>query len=127
MQSSAGDIGSNGVLWKPIMTVASGPPPAGVHIQDVAEAHIKALDPSIPDGAKYLLVGKKTTWKEVAEILHRDYPNVSTKVTAEAGEGYMPFDASKAERELGMNWRSWEEMIHELMDQQLGFIKESKV
>lgn len=127
MQSSAGEIGSNGVLWKPIMTGVSGPSPAGVHIQDVAEAHIKALSPSIPDGSKYLLVGKKTTWKEVAEILHRDYPNLGAKVTAEAGEGYMPFDASKAEQELGMNWRSWEEMIHEVTDQQLGFFKGSKV
>jgi nucleoside-diphosphate-sugar epimerase len=127
VQSSPDEIGSNGVLWKLIMTGTFGRSVAGVHIQDVAEAHIKALNPDIPDGAKYLLVGKPITWKEVAQIVSRDYPNVAIKISMEAEGGTMPCDNTKTEQELGMKWRSWEQMIHEVMDQQLGLVKESTI
>ncbi|KFY83537.1 hypothetical protein V498_07998 [Pseudogymnoascus sp. VKM F-4517 (FW-2822)] len=127
VQSSPDEIGSNGVLWKLIMTGTFSPSVAGVHIQDVAEAHIKALNPDIPDGAKYLLVGKPITWKEVAQIMDRDYPNVGIKISMEAEGGTMPCDNTKTEQELGMKWRSWEQMIHEVMDQQLGLVKESTI
>jgi nucleoside-diphosphate-sugar epimerase len=123
VQSSADELGSNGVLWGPIMTGTPGAQSFGVHVEDVAEAHIKALDPSIPNGAKYLLDGERTTWKEVAQIVHRDYPNAGAKIRLEAEGGAPPVDTSKAEQELGMKWRSWDQMIHELMDQQLDFIK----
>lgn len=123
VQTSAEEgIGSNGVLWKPVMTGILGSPASGVHIEDVAEAHVKALSPNIPNGAKYLLAGKRTTWKEVAQIVHRDYPNVGAKISVETEVGSFPLDTSKAEQELGMKWRSWEQMIHEVMDQQLGLI-----
>lgn len=124
VQTSSDDgIGSNGVLWKPIMTGILGAMSAGVHIQDVAEAHVKALDPKIPDGSKYLLAGKQSDWKGVAQIVHRDYPNLGAKISVEAEGGLLPFDASKAEKDLGMNWRSWEQMIHEVVDQQLALAK----
>lgn len=129
LQSSSGDIasGSNGVLWGPIMSGVLTSSLAGVHVQDVAEAHVKALNPNIPDGAKYLLAGTKTTWKEIARVVHRDYPNAGAKISPEAEGGTFPFDASKAEQELGIKWRSWEQMIHEVMDQQLGLIKKDSV
>ncbi|KAF3384576.1 hypothetical protein F1880_001794 [Penicillium rolfsii] len=125
VQSSLEELGSNGILWKPIMTGNTGPSVAGVHIQDVAEAHVKALNPDIPDGSKYLLSAKPTTWKEIAQIVHRDYPHVGAKFSLEAEGGTPPFDNTKAERELGMKWRSWEQIIHDVMDQQLGLIKKS--
>ncbi|GIC92803.1 uncharacterized protein Aud_009276 [Aspergillus udagawae] len=127
VQSSSDEIGSNSVLWKPIMTGNFGRSVAGVHIQDVAEAHIKVLNPDIPDGSKYLLAGKPITWKEVAQIVHRDYPNVGTKISMDAEGGTVPYDNTKAEQELGMKWRSWEQMIHEVMDQQLGLVKEPTI
>ncbi|EAW16695.1 uncharacterized protein NFIA_060510 [Aspergillus fischeri NRRL 181] len=41
----------------------------GVHIDDAVEGHLKALDPAIPDGSKYLLTGKGGTWKEVVDVV----------------------------------------------------------
>ncbi|CEJ53952.1 hypothetical protein PMG11_00283 [Penicillium brasilianum] len=123
VQTSPEDIGSNGVLWKAIMTGDLSDASIGVHVQDVAEAHVKALDPKVPDGAKYLLAGKKSDWKGVAQIVHRDYPNLGAKISVEAEGGLLPFDTTKAEKELGMNWRSWEQMIHEVVDQQLSLAK----
>ena len=55
----------------------------GVHVQDVADAHIRALSPEISDGSKYLLIGQKTSWKEIAQIVHRisgqKYPSIWRK------------------------------------------------
>ncbi|KAJ5111638.1 hypothetical protein N7532_002173 [Penicillium argentinense] len=101
VQSSPDEIGSNSVLWKPIMTGTFGRSVAGVHIQDVAEAHIKALNPDIPDGSKYLLAGKPITWKDVAQIVHRDYPNVGTKISMEVEGEQCPTTTPKQSKNLG--------------------------
>lgn len=125
VQTSAKDIekGSNAGLWKGIMAGVATPMVTGVHIQDVADAQIKALSPSIPDGSKYLISGNKASWKEIAQIVRRDYPNIGAKIATELeieGES-MPMDTSKAEKELGIKWRSLEEMVHDLLDRQLEF------
>lgn len=125
VQTSAEEVqtGTNGILWG---TVMGGVPLAGisgVHVQDVAEAHIKALDPKIKDGSKYLLSGPQTTWKDIARIVHEAYPNVGAKITEQAEGASLPVDTTKAESELGIHWRSWEEIVRIVMDQQLGFLK----
>ncbi|KAJ5403720.1 hypothetical protein N7509_003591 [Penicillium cosmopolitanum] len=125
VQTSAKDIekGSNAGLWKGIMAGVATPMVTGVHIQDVADAQIKALSPSIPDGSKYLISGNKASWKEIAQIVRRDYPNIGAKIATELeieGES-TPMDTSKAEKELGIKWRSLEEMVHDLLDRQLEF------
>ncbi|OQD60249.1 hypothetical protein PENPOL_c026G07640 [Penicillium polonicum] len=126
VQTSAQEVqtGSNGILWG---TVMGGVPLGGirgVHIQDVAEAHIKVLDPKIKDGSKYLLSAPSTTWKDVARIALKAYPNVGAKITEEVeGTPAMPTDTTKAEVELGMQWRSWDEIVRSVMDQQLGFLQ----
>lgn len=127
VQASAEGIrsGSNGVIWRGVMegTAAGGTSITGVHVQDVAEAQIKALGPKIKDGSKYLLAGKPTTWKDVARIVHKYYPDIGAKLTEDAEGASTPTDTSKAENELGMQWRSWEEIVRSIMDQQLGFLR----
>ncbi|OGE55284.1 hypothetical protein PENARI_c004G04769 [Penicillium arizonense] len=122
MQTSAEEVatGSNGLLWSLVM---QGNPAGsnGVHIQDVAEAHIKVLDPEIPDGSKYLLAGPMATGSEIASIVKKLYPDSGAKITEDIQLSPMPVDTAKAEAELGIQWRSWEAMVKEVMDQQLGF------
>ncbi|GLA34091.1 hypothetical protein AnigIFM63309_005511 [Aspergillus niger] len=123
MQTAANEtLGSNGIIWGSVMGGVPLGGITGVHIQDVAEAHIKSLDPKIQNGSKYLISGPQTTWKEVARIVHEFYPNVGVKLTESAEGGSMPTDTTKAEVELGMKWRPWEEMVRGVMDQQLGFL-----
>ncbi|KAE8321375.1 NAD(P)-binding protein [Aspergillus sergii] len=125
VQSSAEEVqaGSNGILWGSVMGGVPMAAITGVHIQDVAQAHIKALDPKIKDGSKYLISGPPTTWKEIARIVHTAYPNVGAKITEQAEGASLPVDTSKAENELGIHWRSWEGIVRSVMDQQLGFLK----
>ncbi|CAG8893371.1 unnamed protein product [Penicillium egyptiacum] len=125
MQTSAEGIrgGSNGALWGFIM---EGNPTGfltGVHVQDVAEAHIRALDPKIVDGSKYLLAGKSITGPEVARFMQRLYPDAGAAVTEDAQGVSSPVNTTKAEAELGIKWRSFEVMVQEVIDQQLGFRK----
>ncbi|KAL4879196.1 NAD(P)-binding protein [Aspergillus karnatakaensis] len=125
VQASAEEVrtGTNGILWGSIMAGVPLGGITGVHVQDVAEAHIKALGSEIRNGSKYLLSGPQTTWKDVARIARRLYPDVGVKLTEHAEGVSMPTDTTKAEVELGMQWRSWEEMVRSVMDQQLGFLQ----
>lgn len=121
------NAGSNSGLWDLIMKAdPTRTDPnrilAGVHIQDVAEAHIKALDPKIVDGSKYLLAGPKTTGPEIARIVHRLYPDSGALISEDLQGASFPVDTTKAETELGIQWRSFESMVRDVMDQQLGFV-----
>ncbi|KAJ5542712.1 NAD-dependent epimerase/dehydratase [Penicillium sp. DV-2018c] len=121
VQTSPDNMGTNRLLMNFIM---KGDPTAritGVHVQDVAEAHIKVLDEKFKDGSTYLLAGPKMTGANIAPIVKKFYPNSGALVT-EDSEGIMiPNDASRAERELGMRWRSVETLVRDVMDQQLKF------
>ncbi|CAG7944432.1 unnamed protein product [Penicillium nalgiovense] len=124
VQSSADQVnaGSNGGLWNIIMNGDPSGNLVGVHIQDVAEAHIKTLDPKIVDGSKYLLVGPKTTGAEIARIVHKHYPDSGASISEDFQGFSFPVDMTKAETELGIKWRSFEAIVRDLMDQQLGFV-----
>ncbi|RHZ55812.1 ketoreductase sphI [Aspergillus thermomutatus] len=128
VQTSAEQIqeSSNGLLWYTIMTGIphySHSQVPGVHVDDVVEAHLKALDPAIPDGSRYLLTGKAGTWKEVANVVQRYCSDLGAKITPGIEEEFLPTDSSKAEAELGMRWRSWDQMVRDVVDQQLEFVK----
>lgn len=124
VQSSADGVnaGSNSGLWNVIMKADPTRNIVGVHIQDVADAHIKALDPKIVDGSKYLLAGPKTTGPEIARIVHRLYPDSGALISEDFQGVSLPVDVTKAETELGIQWRSFESMVRDVMDQQLGFV-----
>ncbi|KAF7171587.1 hypothetical protein CNMCM5623_003956 [Aspergillus felis] len=125
-QTTAEEIqeSSNGLLWYAIMAGIphhSYSQVPGVHISDVVEAHLKALDPAIPGGSRYLLSVKGGTWKEVADVIQQNYSELGAKITRNIEEEFLSTDSSKAEAELGMQWRSWDEMVRDVVDQQLKF------
>lgn len=126
MQKNAAGImgGSNSALWGFIMAGTPTGFLTAVHVQDVAEAHIRALDQRILDGSKYLLVGKSTSVPEIARFVKKHYPDAGAVITEDAQGVLDPVNTSKAETELGMKWRSFEAMVQGVMDQQLGFIKD---
>ncbi|CAG8241658.1 unnamed protein product [Penicillium salamii] len=123
VQTSADGVytGSNANLWTLIMQDKPSSL-TGVHIQDVAEAQVKALDPHIVDGSKYLLAGPKATVAEIASIVQQYYPNSGALINEKSRGISMPTDTTKAETELGIQWRSYEQIVREVMDQQLAFL-----
>lgn len=125
VQTSAAGImgGSNSALWGFIMAGTPTGFLTAVHVQDVAEAHIRALDPKIVDGSKYLLVGESTTVPEIARFVKQHYPDAGSVITEDAQGVLDRTNTTKAETELGMKWRPFEDMVQGVMDQQLGFLK----
>lgn len=123
-QTRAEDIGStNGMLFGTIMTGTPSGSITAIHVQDVAEAQIKALDDSVPDGSRFLLAGPKASWSDVARIVQRDYPSLGAKITESIPGTSFPVDTSEAEKVLGMKWRPLDQMVKDVVEQQVGLRK----
>jgi nucleoside-diphosphate-sugar epimerase len=124
VQTSAEKINgsTNGLLWKTIMTGTPAGSVTNVHVQDVAEAHVKALSPEIVGGSKYLISGKRATWGDVAQIVQKHYPHIGAGISADIEGTSWPTDTTRAEKDLNMKWRSLEQIVREVVDQQLSFV-----
>ncbi len=103
-----------------------------VDVRDVAEAHVRALTGGQP-GGRYLVVGGHAWMRDIAKILEDEFPDrkwprrqipyslallaslFHPKITVSWARAHLRkqsfFDASPAERELGMEWRPIEESI----------------
>lgn len=93
----------------------------GVHVDDVAIAHVRALTRSgstVKGVQPYLLSCERHSWREVYDFVKTRYPNVPVKLDPVDSINYM-VDTTRAERELGMEFRQMEEQVAEVMDQQL--------
>jgi hypothetical protein len=71
---------------------------SSVHIDDVVEAHLEALDPIIPDGSEYVLAGKGNPWKRVTYVVQRDYVNLGARMTPELEEEFLINDSRRRSR-----------------------------
>ncbi|KAF3922260.1 Dihydroflavonol-4-reductase [Dactylellina cionopaga] len=82
-----------------------------VHIDDVADAHVKVLDDKIKDGEQYLLSAGEFKWDDLLEYAKKNYPEMGFKLNEipdwKNGWSAMYFrlDGSKAEKELGIKYK----------------------
>ncbi|KAG0645969.1 Ketoreductase CTB6 [Hyphodiscus hymeniophilus] len=117
--------GSNALVLAPLLgsaQSAEGGPKTGfstVHVDDVAYAHVKALDPSVRGNQSFLIAVPKQTgsFNDVIEIATKQFPGIGTKFPL---KGSTPSkvvlnDSSKAERELGITFKPFEEQVKSLV------------
>ncbi|TGO44967.1 hypothetical protein BCON_0438g00020 [Botryotinia convoluta] len=126
IQKSAEEIqgSTNGLLFGRIMNGAlSDGLLTSVYVGDMADAHVKALNPALESSSSYLVSGQPLTWKDVVEVLQKDYPTLPYKLVPSTNPKVSKADTSKAEKELGLRWAKPEKFIKEVMDQQLAFLK----
>ncbi|KAF9891632.1 hypothetical protein FE257_003643 [Aspergillus nanangensis] len=90
----------------------------GVHLDDVAAAHLKVLDGSIQGFQQYLLSAPRRSVEDVVSFITTQYPNLPFKLKPGDTKFFMA-DASKAEKELGMHFKPMEDQVKDVMDQQL--------
>jgi len=124
----SGDIsGSNGMVWQSLFSEKPTAPAGWVHVRDVADAHVKALETDIESGTEFLLSGSKpaSPWAEVVSFVNSQYPGLGWKLQLPF-EGGWKVDVSRAEEVLKINWRSKEDMVRDIVEQQLSFVKRSK-
>ncbi|EWC47704.1 hypothetical protein DRE_02904 [Drechslerella stenobrocha 248] len=83
-----------------------------VHVDDVGDAHVKALDDKHKDGEKFILSAGEFKWDDLLAYAQNKYPEKNFKLDEipEAKKPlaemlYFRMDSSKAERELGIKFK----------------------
>lgn len=115
--------GINALFWGTLQADKPQFPPIYVDVHDVADAHLKAATVIARDQTtEFLLSGPDASWDQVLSFIKSEFPEVEL--------GWIPpfaggakVDTSRAEKELGMKWRSMEEIFRSLLSQQLGLLK----
>lgn len=92
----------------------------GVHVDDVAAAHVKALGESTRGFQSFLLSAPRRSWEEVNAFVRHEYPSVAWRLIPEDWMNYA-VDPSKAEKELGLRFKPMEDQVRDTVDQQLEF------
>ncbi|KAF7557598.1 hypothetical protein G7Z17_g509 [Cylindrodendrum hubeiense] len=107
-------------LWSHIthalQVVPKDPSPVFSNILDVAEAHLKALTWPKCGGNRYMVVSGYYSYARVFSILRERFPEQADRFPIIPNNG-LPVspsfwnNCSKAEKELGMRWRTLEETV----------------
>jgi nucleoside-diphosphate-sugar epimerase len=119
-QTSSQEIsGSNAILWN-ILTNGLPYPfwQTNVHVQDIAHAHVAAVDKDKVASGRYLLNGSNEPWSYALEYVKKRWPE---RTWAEKETIGLPFewDSSKARREMGIDWIPFEKQIDDVVEQMI--------
>lgn len=120
--SANATAGTNGAALAQVLGVKQQwtTPSASVHLDDVALAHVKALDPAIPSGYNLVLQSEGlqgTTWGDAIDIVKRRFPQaLATAGGILPNDGFAPtkrtkIDASETAKRLGISFKGYEEQI----------------
>ncbi|KAI0441395.1 hypothetical protein F4803DRAFT_523643 [Xylaria telfairii] len=109
--------GSNAILLNYILGKSKDPLlTLSVHIDDVAKAHVLALQQSVQPG-RYLLDSEgpaATNWSDAIPFVKKYYPEAIPSVFAEDAKPFsikIVLDKAKAEMAFGINFKSFEEQV----------------
>ncbi|KAJ4318037.1 hypothetical protein N0V94_004638 [Neodidymelliopsis sp. IMI 364377] len=113
---------SNRIILMPV-TGSTYPMEAGVtvHLDDVAEAHLRALNPSIPGNRLYLLSSggvEGTKLDDCFEIVARNFPHHVGSTLPNNGSlpsSVFRVDASESARLLDIDWIPYEQQVRDLV------------
>lgn len=100
--------------------------PLFCHGRDVGDAHIRWLASDSAPSQRYLLFGGSYNWASSLEHLAKSKPELVTRFPKgyeqaiankkDPKTSYASLDATPAEKELGMKFRSWEQTLDESID-----------
>ncbi|EMD96758.1 hypothetical protein COCC4DRAFT_142011 [Bipolaris maydis ATCC 48331] len=117
-ETAEGLGGINSLLWA---SLGSEKPLLGtswIHVQDVADAHVKALEANVEHGKEFLLSGPSFAWEDAIQYIWNKYPDLGVKLVPPF-EGKWTVDVTGAETILGLKWRPKELILDEVIGQQL--------
>ncbi|PWI67930.1 hypothetical protein PCL_02331 [Purpureocillium lilacinum] len=84
-------------------------------VQDVAEAHVRALEESAAAGQRYLIANSAYSYQQVCDIIRENFPQFHNLTPRGTPGARLPpvykLDTSKAVHQLGMSFRPREETI----------------
>lgn len=121
LQKSADDIsGTNAMLFRSLYSEQPlFAPFRGVHVLDVADAHIKALDLPERPISSYLLSATDRPWEEVLDFVKKEFPAAGVTAKPKSGDRW-DVDTTRAQNGLGLkSWREMEVQVKDVVEQQL--------
>ena len=106
------------------------PMPSGtVHIDDVAFAHVRAVDSSVPGDKLYITCAKPPdgiVWNDAIGVVKESYPErVADGTLSNDGETatlITKFDSSETERVFGFKHKPFREMVRDVIGQYLDLL-----
>lgn len=125
LQTSAEEMaGSRAMLWGSLKSPNQLIPMLNhVHVTDVAQAHVKALNPNITGYQKFILSAEPgfPDWNEVLQFVKQRYPNEQWGNAPSPGKRNI--DVKKAEQVLGTVWIDWKQQVIDTVEPQLELIR----
>ncbi|GAA6027616.1 hypothetical protein JCM8097_007948 [Rhodosporidiobolus ruineniae] len=107
--------------------------PAMVDVHDVALAHLRAVErANVAAGQRYLLIGAEMSASRLVIAAREAFPEQKERFPEPGGEAgwevppHFEWDVSKAERDLGIQWKSVEETVRESLEQIFRFEAQAK-
>lgn len=116
--------GSNRMILQPVAIagkVSATEPGVTVHLDDVAEAHVRALDPSVPGNRLYILSSgglSGSRLDECFEIVAHYFPDYAGSMLPNNGSlpsSVFKVDASESAQALGMSLVSFEQQVRDVV------------
>ncbi|KAJ5624650.1 dihydroflavonal-4-reductase [Penicillium lagena] len=104
-----------------LISLASKQPLLGtgwVHVLDVADAHVKILQTDLQTGTEIILCRPVIAWEDVASFVRSKYPDLPVNLEPPF-PGKWTINNDIAEKSLGIQWRSMETIVQDVLDQQL--------
>ena len=104
-----------------------------VDVRDVAEAHVCAYENPAAGGQRYLCAAGTYTFHRICEVVRKEFPELRSRTPARPDpetqrgmreEEHHSFDNGKIKRELGMSFRTMEEMVKDQVNEFLRLEKE---
>ncbi|PYH91751.1 dihydroflavonal-4-reductase [Aspergillus ellipticus CBS 707.79] len=97
--------GMNKLLWASLNSPKPQIANAWVHVRDVADAHVRAVqNESIPTGTEFLLAAPAVDWEEVAGLVRREFPGVGCKLEGPFEGGWVVDCGGITDKELSSKW-----------------------
>jgi nucleoside-diphosphate-sugar epimerase len=127
VQKSAEDISGVNMMFMETLKINKPLFPATVvDVRDVAKAAIGTIDAKVEgNGEEFIISGSKTNWDEILAYVKSAHPDLPIKLQPPFAKPFVA-DAAKAERVLGASWRSTNDIIGSVLDQQLALSQKSK-
>jgi len=126
------DKGSNHFALAPVLGENNPAPfPMSIcHISDVAEAHVRALDPEIDGNQSFLLSctgDEGYEWEDIKVYASKNFPDAVKKGLLPNNGSFPGFtlksDPSKIEKVMGIKLKSYEDMAVDLVGQYVGLLE----
>lgn len=103
--------GTNALLWEILKNGAQGGMmEQTVHVRDVADAHVRALDASVKGNQRFIIANDSTKFENAFDLVRKEFPN-ETWNFGSITSANATYDNRRAKEVLGIKFRSFKSTI----------------